>query len=183
VHGWLDVVLDGPVAAELTGLVTQLDPHARNDSLGQKLLALTVPGVPDVYQGTELWEDSSVDPDNRRAVDYVKRRTALTESIHPKLRVVRSAALRLRRERPAIVLNGGYTPLLVTGRAAEHLVAFRRGADVLVAVTRLSARLSQTGWVPPCWPCRKEHGWIGSPVADGAGRWLRPTCSPICRSP
>ena len=56
--------------AELTSLVARLDVHARSDCLGQKLVALTVPGVPDVYQGTELWEDSLVDPDNRRPVDY-----------------------------------------------------------------------------------------------------------------
>ena len=70
--------VDGPVATELTSLVTRLDEHARNDALGQKLMALTVPGVPDVYQGTELWEDSLVDPDNRRPVDYRRaaRRTA-----------------------------------------------------------------------------------------------------------
>ncbi|HWF69467.1 MAG TPA: malto-oligosyltrehalose synthase, partial [Mycobacterium sp.] len=65
VHGWLDAVLDGPVARELTNLVIRLQAHAENDALGQKLLALTVPGIPDVYQGTELWDDSLVDPDNR----------------------------------------------------------------------------------------------------------------------
>ena len=145
VHAWLDTVLDGPVATELTSLVNRLDVHARNDSLGQKLLALTVPGVPDVYQGTELWEDSLVDPDNRRPVDYAQRRAELTVPTHPKLRVV-AAALRLRRERPASFLDGGYTPVPATGDAAEHLVAFRRGTDVVVAVTRLSARLSETGW-------------------------------------
>jgi (1->4)-alpha-D-glucan 1-alpha-D-glucosylmutase len=141
----LDTVLDGPVAAELTDLVNRLDVHARNDSLGQKLLALTVPGVPDVYQGTELWEDSLVDPDNRRPVDYTQRRAALTEPTHPKLRVI-TAALRLRRKRAASFLDGGYTPVPAAGDAAEHLVAFRRGTDVVVAVTRLSARLSETSW-------------------------------------
>ena len=65
-HAWLDAVLDGPVGTEMTSLVARLDLHARSDSLGQKLIALTAPGVPDVYQGTELWEDSLVDPDNRR---------------------------------------------------------------------------------------------------------------------
>ena len=77
VHDWLDAVMDGPVAAELTALVGRLDIHARSDALGQKLLALTMPGVPDVYQGTELWEDSLVDPDNRRPVDYDVRRAEL----------------------------------------------------------------------------------------------------------
>ena len=67
-HTWVDAVCDGPAGVELTELVAQLGEHAHNDALGQKLLALTVPGVPDVYQGTEVWEDSLVDPDNRRPV-------------------------------------------------------------------------------------------------------------------
>ena len=54
----------------------------QNDALGQKLLALTAPGVPDVYQGTELWDDSLVDPDNRRPVDYDARREALKSLQH-----------------------------------------------------------------------------------------------------
>lgn len=145
VHTWIDAVLDGPVAAELTQLVQQLDEHARNDSLGQKLLALTASGVPDIYQGTELWEDSLVDPDNRRAVDYAERRAALQELRHPKMRVVR-AALHARRDRPDTFLEGGYTPLLAAGAQADHLLAFLRGDDVLVAVSRHTVRLTETGW-------------------------------------
>jgi (1->4)-alpha-D-glucan 1-alpha-D-glucosylmutase len=145
VHGWLDTVLDGPVARELTSLVVRLEPHAQSDALGQKLLALTVPGVPDIYQGTELWDDSLVDPDNRRRVDYATRRQALTSLQHPKIRVVK-AALQLRRARPDTFLRGGYHPVLAAGPAAENVVAFRRGDDVLVAVTRWTVRLEQTGW-------------------------------------
>src|SRR5271166_4414513 len=145
VHGWLDAVLDGPVARELTSLVARLQPHADNDALGQKLLALTVPGVPDIYQGTELWDDSLVDPDNRRPVDYATRRHALNSLQHPKIRVVK-AALKLRRARPDTFLRGGYHPVLAAGTAANHVVAFRRGDDVLVAVTRWTAHLEHTGW-------------------------------------
>ncbi|CAJ1583169.1 malto-oligosyltrehalose synthase [[Mycobacterium] wendilense] len=145
IHGWIDDVLDGPVAAELTALTARLAPHAHSDALGQKLLALTVPGVPDVYQGTELWEDSLVDPDNRRPVDYAARRAALAAGEHPKLRVVR-AALQLRRARPEAFLSGGYAPVSATGAAADHLVGFRRGPDVLVAVTRWTVTLSESGW-------------------------------------
>lgn len=145
VHAWLDDVIDGPVGTELTRLVEQLDPHGRNDSLGQKLLALTAPGVPDVYQGTELWEDSLVDPDNRRPVDYAERRTALAELRHPKMRVVR-AALHSRRDRPASYTEGGYTPVLARGAAADHVVAFLRGDDVITAVSRHTVRLQETGW-------------------------------------
>ena len=145
VHSWLDAVLDGPVAGQMTELVVQLNPHAASDALGQKLLALTVPGIPDVYQGTELWDDSLVDPDNRRPVDYAARRTALEALEHPKIRVV-TAALRLRRSHPDTFLRGGYLPVLAGGEAADHVVAFQRGDDILVAVTRWTVRLAETGW-------------------------------------
>ncbi len=145
VHAWVDTVLDGRVGAEMTSLVERLDTHARSDALGQKLIALTAPGVPDVYQGTELWDDSLVDPDNRRPVDYAARREALKTLSHPKIRVV-AAALRLRRDRPASFIDAGYTPLLADGPTAEHLVAFQRGENVLTAVTRHTFMLSETGW-------------------------------------
>ncbi len=145
VHRWLDAVLDGPVAGQLTQLVNRLNPHAASDALGQKLLALTVPGIPDVYQGTELWEDSLVDPDNRRPVDYAARRAALRELRHPKIRVV-STALRMRRSHPECFLRGAYIPVLASGTAEDHIVAFRRGEDILVAVTRWTVGLQENGW-------------------------------------
>jgi (1->4)-alpha-D-glucan 1-alpha-D-glucosylmutase len=145
VHSWLDSLLDGPVAVEMTSLVGRIDLHARNDALGQKLIALTSPGVADVYQGTELWEDSLVDPDNRRPVDYRARHNALKTLRHPKIRVV-NAALSLRRARPETFIGGSYTPSLAHGPAADHLVAFQRGSDVLTAVTRGSVALSESGW-------------------------------------
>jgi (1->4)-alpha-D-glucan 1-alpha-D-glucosylmutase len=145
VHGWLDTVMDGDIAAELTGLVARLDPHARNDALAQKLVQLTAPGVPDVYQGTELWEDSLVDPDNRRPVDFAARRAALATLQHPKIRIT-AAALRLRRRRPGTFLAGGYTAVLASGSAREHIVAYTRGDDVLAAVSRWTVRLGEAGW-------------------------------------
>ncbi|MGH3968769.1 MAG: malto-oligosyltrehalose synthase, partial [Mycobacterium sp.] len=145
VHVWLDAVLDGPAARELTSFVAQIGGHAESDALGQKLLALTVPGIPDVYQGTELWDDSLVDPDNRRPVDYAVRSAALKELQHRKIRVV-ATALRLRRNRPDTFLRGGYHPVPAAGSGAGHVVAFRRGDDVMVAVTRFTVRLSDTGW-------------------------------------
>ncbi|AQA05589.1 malto-oligosyltrehalose synthase [Mycobacterium sp. MS1601] len=145
VHAWVDQVLDGPVATELSALVKRLDVHACSDALGQKLLSLTVPGVPDVYQGTELWEDSLVDPDNRRPVDFAARRDALAASTHPKMRVV-TAALQLRRARPDVFLTAGHTPVFADGAAADHVVAFQRGSDVLVAVSRWTVHLEDSGW-------------------------------------
>lgn len=145
VHDWIDAVLDGPVGTEMTSLVARVDLHARSDALGQKLIALTAPGVPDIYQGTELWEDSLVDPDNRRPVDYTARVKALEALRHPKIRVV-TAALRLRRERSASFTDGDHTPVLADGPAADHLLAFLRGDDVLTAVSRHTVLLSETGW-------------------------------------
>lgn len=170
VHRWLDDILDGPIAQQLTELVAELRPHIESDALGQKLLALTVPGIPDVYQGTELWDDSLVDPDNRRAVDYGARREALTSLRHPKMRVV-AAALRMRRDHPDTFRYGGYRPVLSSGSAAEHVVAFRRGDDVVVAVSRWTVRLRDTGWsdtvvaVPPGrWADRLSGSRYDGPV-------------------
>jgi (1->4)-alpha-D-glucan 1-alpha-D-glucosylmutase len=145
VHTWLDAVIDGPVGVEMSSLVQQLNTHATNDSCVQKLLSLTVPGIPDVYQGTELWDDSLVDPDNRRPVDYQVRRDALASGSDAKMRLV-TAALHARADRPGSYLRGGYTPVLAEGDAARHLISFRRGDDVLVAVRRWTVGLDETGW-------------------------------------
>ena len=145
VSRWLHTVFDTPIAAELTSLVQELQPHADNDALAQKLLALTVPGVPDVYQGTEVFDDSLNDPDNRRPVDFGARRAALSALQHPKIRIVQ-AALRLRRDYPDLFSSGDYHPMLACGPAAEHVVAFRRGGEVVVAVARFTVRLAETGW-------------------------------------
>jgi (1->4)-alpha-D-glucan 1-alpha-D-glucosylmutase len=168
VHRWLDGVLDGPVAGQLTELVAQLNPHAASDALGQKLLALTVPGIPDVYQGTELWDDSLVDPDNRRPVDYAARRAALQALEHPKIRVV-TTALRLRRSDPDSFLGADYVPVLANGDASDHVLAFRRGEDVLVAVTRWTVRLAESGWGNTVLPL-PEGTWkdaLTGAIADG----------------
>lgn len=171
IHRWLDTVLDGPVAGQLTELVAQLNPHAASDALGQKLLALTVPGIPDVYQGTELWDDSLVDPDNRRAVDYAARRAALRALEHPKIRVV-TTALRVRRAHPDCFLRGDHIPVLADGDAADHVLAFRRGSngdDIVVAVTRWTVRLAETGWGNTVLPL-PDGTWkdaLTGAVADG----------------
>ena len=159
VHAWLDSVFDGPVAHSMTTLVETLAPHGHSDALGQKLLNLAGPGIPDVYQGTELWEDSLVDPDNRRPVDYSVRRailaasntgTPVIETGAAKLAVVRSA-LHVRRERPESFVGGTYAPIVADGAAAEHLVGFARGPvaghhDVIALATRLSLGLSNERW-------------------------------------
>ncbi|KDE97433.1 maltooligosyl trehalose synthase [Mycolicibacterium aromaticivorans JS19b1 = JCM 16368] len=170
VHAWVDAILDGPVATELTGVVVQLEPHAHSDALGQKLLALTVPGIPDVYQGTELWEDSLVDPDNRRPVDYPKRSAELERLSHSKIRVVQ-AALQARRDHPEAFLSGDYRPVLAEGTAAPHIVAFQRGVDVLVAVSRWTVRLHHDGWGDTTLPL-PDGTWTDRLTGN---RWTGPT--------
>ncbi|SNT21806.1 malto-oligosyltrehalose synthase [Rhodococcoides kyotonense] len=158
VHDWLDGVMQGSVADSVTMLVARLDPHGRSDALGQKLLQLAGPGVPDVYQGTELWDDSLVDPDNRRPVDFAARRELLTHNDTPdsstdaaaKFRVVR-AALRERRERPGSFVGGTYAPVYARGSAPAHVVGFARGPaqgdpDVIALATRHSLTLESKGW-------------------------------------
>ena len=121
-----------------------------SNALGQKLVQLTMPGVPDVYQGTELWEDSLVDPDNRRPVDFAARRKLLAElsgsppvdsSGAAKLWVTRQA-LRARRDRPDLFT--AYTPVFADGPATTHLVGFDRGGAITLS-TRLPVRLTAAG--------------------------------------
>ncbi len=149
------VYADEPLLAEVGAFAEWITPYGRSNSLSQKLVQLTMPGVPDTYQGTELWDLSLVDPDNRRPVDFGLRRSllarldagelpAVDDSGMAKLHVV-SSALRLRRERPD-VFRGSYLPMAATGEAAEHVLAFGRAGDVITVVTRQPVGLERVGW-------------------------------------
>ncbi|HEY2167264.1 MAG TPA: malto-oligosyltrehalose synthase, partial [Jatrophihabitantaceae bacterium] len=172
VHAAVDAAYDRPeVHTPLGQLVDRITPYGWTNSLGQKLVQLTMPGVPDVYQGTEVWEDSLVDPDNRRAVDFPAIAAALASfgrndgdtrvpTVGPdglaKLWVT-TRALRLRRERPDAFSS--YRPMTARGLAAQHVLAFDRGGAITVA-TRLPVRLESAG------------GWrdtvldLGAPTVD-----------------
>ncbi|MCM0620625.1 malto-oligosyltrehalose synthase [Nocardioides bruguierae] len=146
VHAAVDAAFDHPEARELLdGLVADLLPAAWSNTLAAKLLALTMPGVPDVYQGSELLEQSLVDPDNRRRVDFAHRAAVLAgqtgDDAADKLHVV-TTALHLRRDSPDLFT--GYTPVEVTGEAAEHVLAFDRGGAITV-VTRMPQKLAERG--------------------------------------
>jgi len=144
----------GRAVAIVGGIVSDIAPAGRSNALSAKLLQLAGPGVPDVYQGTELWDLSLVDPDNRRAVDFAARRRLLAEldggllppvddSGAAKL-LLTSRTLRLRRDRPDLFTR--YTPMTVAGPASDHAVAFDRGGALAVA-TRLPLGLAaQGGW-------------------------------------
>jgi (1->4)-alpha-D-glucan 1-alpha-D-glucosylmutase len=153
-HALVDAAYDDPTThAEIEQFVARIAPFGWSNSLSQKLLQLTIAGVPDVYQGTELWDFSLVDPDNRRPVDYGLRRSLLTrldegwvppvdQTGAAKLLVV-SRTLRHRRDHPEAF--AGYTPVEATGAAADSVVAFDRGGVITVA-TRRPVHLAESGW-------------------------------------
>ncbi|HTM39239.1 MAG TPA: malto-oligosyltrehalose synthase [Terriglobales bacterium] len=145
------------------------------NSLSETLIKLTAPGVPDIYQGAEVWDFSLVDPDNRRPVDYKQRFARLqeikksaagdegsqrqlcsmTQNMQDgriKLHTI-AATLRLRREQPELFRDGEYLPLSVSGDKSKHLVAFARRLGkqrLIVGVPRLSAELLEYKRHLPC---------------------------------
>jgi (1->4)-alpha-D-glucan 1-alpha-D-glucosylmutase len=154
VHDAVDAAFDDPrVTTVLDDLVGRLAPFGWSNALAAKLVALTMPGVPDVYQGSELWEQSLVDPDNRRPVDFDLRAdllrggpaatlTDLPDDPGTAKLLLTHRALTARRDRPELFT--GYTGLSARGAAADHALAFDRGGALTVA-TRLPAGLAARG--------------------------------------
>ncbi|MFH8801388.1 malto-oligosyltrehalose synthase [Streptomyces sp. NPDC017936] len=143
----------GTPGERVAALRDALEPHVRANVLGTALVHLTMPGVPDVYQGTEGEYRALVDPDNRRPVRF--------PPVDPGAKgEVTAAALRLRRRRPDVFgAAAAYEPLAAEGPAAGHCLAFARSGEVVTAVTRLSLRLAEAG------------GWRETLLALPPGRW------------
>jgi (1->4)-alpha-D-glucan 1-alpha-D-glucosylmutase len=152
-HALIDSAFDDEsVVAILGEVLDAIREPGWSNSLSAKLIQLTAPGVPDVYQGSELWETSLVDPDNRRLVDFDIRRlylAAVDAGAHPPVDetgaaklLVTTRALRLRRDHPEFFSR--YAPITALGSAARHVVAFDRGEAVTVA-TRLPLGLRRRG--------------------------------------
>lgn len=116
---------DTAAVALIERTVALLADTAWRNTLAQVFLRCTLPGVPDLYQGTELDDLSLVDPDNRRPVDYDARRRLLAGDAPAKLRLI-ADLLRLRRDEPGLFANGDYAPADVGGAQAAHLLAFER---------------------------------------------------------
>jgi (1->4)-alpha-D-glucan 1-alpha-D-glucosylmutase len=169
VHAFVDALYDDPrVRGVVEAFLHQVVAPGWSNAMAAKLVALTMPGVPDVYQGSELWEQSLVDPDNRRPVD-LDLRAALLDAVDPpppltgsiddqgaaKLRLVHRALV-LRRDRPELFT--GYAPVPAVGPAADHVLAFDRGGALSVA-TRLPVGLARRG------------GWEGTRLELPPGRW------------
>jgi (1->4)-alpha-D-glucan 1-alpha-D-glucosylmutase len=164
-HAMIDAVYDDPALnMEIRAFVDSIMDAGWSNSLGQKLVQLTMPGVPDVYQGTELWDFSLVDPDNRRPVDFAARRELLArldsgwqppvDATGAAKLLVASRALRLRRQRPELFT--GYRPVTAEGPAADHVIAFDRasgrasgrasdGGGAITVATRLPDALRRRG--------------------------------------
>ena len=166
------ILAHAPFVKSLEGFVGTMLYAGRVNSLAQTLLKLSSPGVPDLYQGAELWDLSLVDPDNRRPVDYKLRRQALYELRTmdaaailarmddglPKLHVIHEA-LCLRREHPEwFGAEAAYTAIEATGQAASHALAYLRGEDVLTLVPLKTMTLN-------------GH-WGDTSLALPEGRWL-----------
>jgi (1->4)-alpha-D-glucan 1-alpha-D-glucosylmutase len=139
--------------------IEMISPAGAVNGLAQTVLKMTAPGVPDFFQGSELWDFSLVDPDNRRPVDLDRRRQALAAKKEPVddqvswrdgrvKQAVIQRVLALRRRAPDLFEHGDYRALPVKGALEDHFIAFirRYGQSVLVVVVpRLVHRLLQTG--------------------------------------
>jgi (1->4)-alpha-D-glucan 1-alpha-D-glucosylmutase len=142
------------VLNELVSFSNRLDLPGVVNSLSQTLLRLTVPGVPDMYQGTEFWDQSLVDPDNRRPVDYPARIAALKRNATPVdllgtwqtgevKQAIIARCLQLRKAQPELFAHGQYRKLEAEGPAAEHVLAFSRRLkerSVTVIVSRMTSK-------------------------------------------
>jgi (1->4)-alpha-D-glucan 1-alpha-D-glucosylmutase len=151
--------------------IESLVEPGRINSLAQTLIKLTAPGVPDLYQGTELWSLHLVDPDNRRPVDYEDRRRALAEVKQlsaraiweradeglPKMWVTHAALQLRKRHHDDFGARSRYIAVDTQGPLAGHVVAFRRGENVMTIVPRLVIRAG--GY------------WKGTTLAAPEGSW------------
>ena len=152
-----DILSDGALAfqVDVSMFVKRIADTGFVNSLSQLLLKMTLPGVPDFYQGTELWDFNLVDPDNRRPVDF-EARCALVEELHsaananlarcarqvgsmwpdPRVKLlVTMRCLALRSQWPDVFTRGDYLPLVASGPAADHIVAFARRTDDRCAIS------------------------------------------------
>lgn len=160
VHDFVDAALDPAqsprLIEEMASFADTIAAPGAVNGLAQTALKLAIPGVPDIYQGTEGWDLSLVDPDNRRPVDYAARAHALDQLVERGgwaelvadwrdgriKQAVAARLLALRRDDPELFAEGAYEPLTAAGAMAEYVLAFRRSRDdraLVVAVPRLAS--------------------------------------------
>ena len=164
------IATDADIAQHVEAWLTSSAPAIRANTLGQKVIQLLMPGVPDLYQGSDVVDLSLVDPDNRRPVDYGERRQRLDRldagerprDLADEKLLVTATALRIRRARPEVFVGAGagHAPLAAS---TEHAIGFRRGPggpdDVLIVATRCAGRLTSRG------------GWSEAVITLPSGSW------------
>jgi (1->4)-alpha-D-glucan 1-alpha-D-glucosylmutase len=175
----LDATRANAFLPDFHAFIEPLARHAAIASLAQLAIKLTAPGVPDIYQGAELWDLSLVDPDNRRAPDWPQRQALLSaiDNAEPSSLAadwqdgreklfVANRLLQLRQQLPALFAAGDYQPLYGEGgRADDYLCAFARSdaeTTVVVAVPRLVHRLYHDGeaeWGATVLPLPHDGAW------------------------
>ncbi|MET0934495.1 MAG: malto-oligosyltrehalose synthase, partial [Luteibacter sp.] len=178
---FLRAVLSGEAAAEFAAFAGYIATPGAANGLAQTVLRLTTPGVPDIYQGTDNWDFSLVDPDNRRPVDFLVRAASLERATPPRealaswcdgslKQAVIARLLAVRREHPELFSRGSYRVVEVEGPAADKVLAFireHRGQRLLVAVGRHLAPWLAGNSAPAIAP---GH-WEGTTLSMPAGRW------------
>jgi (1->4)-alpha-D-glucan 1-alpha-D-glucosylmutase len=198
VRSILDPGLAPEFLADLGGFIGRIARAGLWNALARLVVQLTAPGIPDIYQGDELWNFLLVDPDNRRPVDFERRSALLDELVgdfeddaerpallrglverpedgRVKLHVLQRT-LAIRRRAPRLFLEGSYEPLSVEGPAASHVFAFLRRAEegaMVTAVPHLIARRLMPGHLPP-----GRWNWAGTrvrlPPALASAQWANP---------
>jgi (1->4)-alpha-D-glucan 1-alpha-D-glucosylmutase len=184
----LDPSRSGAFLDSLQQFVERIAPAAALNGILQVILQCTVPGVPDTYQGTEFWDFSMVDPDNRRPVDFAARRQALESDVEEsELRrhwrdgrikqQVLHRLLRARRAHPDLFVGASYRALRVSGVRKDDLVAFLRETEdaalLVVVPLRCAAMVSAELTVPAArWQDTRialpGSGWKWIPIIGGA---------------
>ncbi len=166
----LDPAQSEPFLTSLHALQDRIAAAGALNGLVQMALKATLPGVPDIYQGTEFWDFSLVDPDNRRPVDYASREQAVAEDLplaelcrswrngRIKQRLLREL-LQLRQRHPQLFSAGDYEPVTVTGEGADNILAFLRRSEgdalLVCAVIHAEAGMCDADRIAP------EPGWWG----------------------
>ncbi len=162
---------DGAFLTDLGMFAAQLIEPGHINSLAQTLIKLTAPGVPDIYQGNELWDLSLMDPDNRRPVNFSEREQLLAELENlsperiwqrreeglPKLWLIQKTLQFRRRQPDWFNADGRYQPLIAQGDKAAQAVVFSRGGNVITLVPRLVMRLA--------------NDWADTSLALPEGEW------------
>jgi (1->4)-alpha-D-glucan 1-alpha-D-glucosylmutase len=172
VYGILDPRRSKRFLSSMDAFARRMAYYGHFNALSQHLIKLTTPGVPDIYQGSELWTDSLVDPDNRRPVDYALRRKLLADlrkrmagnranlvadllecAADGRIKLyVTYLALQLRFEQPDLFAEGDYLPLEAAGEKDEHVIAFARrygNQELITVVPRLCMALAEGVEQPP----------------------------------